>query len=276
MSESPQLMGSEGSPVFLIGAQRSGTTALSFALNAAFHDVGGLFTVNGKLPYLLQRWITQEDIECAHLRADEILWALRRKLPSGKGAEEWLARTEAVLRKYAQEVAEGSGISPIEMARGIVSESYGAGLRWGEKYNEYLLMLPYLRSLVPEARYVVLIRHPEAVVHSMLKWSGDRPWNPGARKSALDKWNSWNARWLHFARNIPNESYLMVDYEELCRGSETDRMEKFLGLELRQYFTTLNSRTGSPHTDAPLPPDTMKTWRALNALRSTQRAPQSS
>ncbi|MER5891312.1 hypothetical protein ABT160_46550, partial [Streptomyces sp. NPDC001941] len=80
------------SPVILLGAQRCGTTAFAYAMNLAFHDSGGHFTVNGKLPYLLHRWLTAQDLADRHLRADEILHALDRRPPDGAGVERWRAR----------------------------------------------------------------------------------------------------------------------------------------------------------------------------------------
>ncbi|MGN0116368.1 MAG: hypothetical protein ACI39M_02635, partial [Streptomyces albidoflavus] len=94
------------SPVILLGGQRCGTTALAYALNLAFDDHGGHFTVNGKLPYLLHRWLTREDLRHGHLRADEILHALDRRPPDGAGAARWRERVERSLRQAAREVAE--------------------------------------------------------------------------------------------------------------------------------------------------------------------------
>ena len=59
-------------PVILLGAQRSGTTALGSVLSAAFADTGSLFTNNGKLPYVLHRWCTDADLRGQHLRVESV------------------------------------------------------------------------------------------------------------------------------------------------------------------------------------------------------------
>ncbi len=65
-------------PILLVGPQRSGTTALGAALSDALAAVGGCFTVNGKLLYLLRRWWTDADAAARHLRDDEVWHSLAR------------------------------------------------------------------------------------------------------------------------------------------------------------------------------------------------------
>src|SRR4051812_36557269 len=97
--------GDDERPVFLVGAQRSGTTALASCLSAAFARRGGTFTVNGKLLYVLSRWMRPEDLHGRHLRTDEMLHALRRRSVWGVGSEQWLERAESALRAAAADVA---------------------------------------------------------------------------------------------------------------------------------------------------------------------------
>jgi len=260
-------------PTFLLGAQRCGTTALSYALSAAHHEAGGHFTVNGKLPYLLHRWLTADDLTHRHLRVDEILHALDRRPPDGSGVELWRSRVERSLREAALEVAEGrAGEGPgaaLRLARRIMAASYGGTTRWGDKYNEYLLHLPYLAELVPDARYVLLVRHPEEAARSMLRWTGDRPWRPETRAAALAKWTAWNAEWLAFEPNVPSERRLVIEYHALCRGEETDRLEDFLGMRLRHHLGGLSPRSAVHDPDRPgaeeLPAPTSAVWKDLTA-----------
>nr|WP_181411762.1 sulfotransferase [Streptomyces sp. FR1] len=255
-------------PVFLLGAQRSGTTALAHALGNAFRDTGGLFTVNGKLLYLMQRWITPEDLAAQHVRADEILHALRRRLPQGSGSEEWLARTEDALRDAARHAAAGTVTDPSALARAILTGSYGGYARWGEKYNEYLLSLDYLAQTVPDARYLVLIRRPDDVTRSMLRWTGDRPWNPCSSEAALAKWAHWNTQWLTFARKLPRNTYCVIRYDALCRGEENRRLEAFLGMEVGAYLSDLRLPSHPEDEQLNLPPEVAKVWQLLNELHT--------
>lgn len=252
-------------PVILVGAQRSGTTALARALSQAFHDRGGHFTVNGKLPYLLHRWLGPDDLAARHLRVDEILYALDRRPPAGAGVAQWRARVERSLRAAARAVADGeAGDDPIALARTIMAESNPGTAVWGDKYNEYLLQLPQLERIVPGARYIMLFRNPEEVADSVLSWHGDRPWAPTTREAARAKWTAWNARWLEFADGVDPGRRIVLEYRALCRGEETDRLEAFLGHELKPYLADLEPR--KPPKDCPeheWAQDTVAVWRAL-------------
>ncbi|MEU8522626.1 sulfotransferase [Streptomyces sp. NBC_01216] len=251
------------SPIILLGGQRCGTTALAYALNLAFHHAGGHFTVNGKLPYLLHRWLTRADLADRHLRTDEILHALDRRPPDGAGADHWRTRVEHGLRAAAREVAEGTaGDDPVALARRILAESGGDLPFWGDKYNEYLLHLPWLDAVLPRARYVLLIRHPEEAARSMLRWTGDRPWLPVTREAALAKWTAWNTHGLDLAARTPGDRLLVIEYQALCRGEETARLSEFTGLDLTHALRGLCPRTPAV-TDDDLPPATAEVWRAL-------------
>jgi hypothetical protein len=253
------------SPVILLGSQRCGTTALAYAMNLAFDDAGGHFTVNGKLPYLLHRWLTRDDIRHRHLRCDEILHALDRRPPDGAGVTAWRARVDVGMRAAARAVAEGTAPDdPVVLARSILTGAAEGLPFWGDKYNEYLLHLPHLHDLLPDARYVVLVRHPEEVARSMLRWTGDRSWRPVTREGALAKWTTWNEAWLDFAPRVPAEQRLVVEYHSVCRGEETDRLGDFVGLDLAPYLTGMRPRN-SPCTVDELPPATASVWQRLLA-----------
>lgn len=258
------------SPLFLLGAQRSGTTALGHALADAFHSAQRTFTVNGKLLYLLHRWLTEDDVRYRHLRADEILHALDRKPPGGPATERWRQRVEAGLRRAAGRTAAGAYDNVDELTRELVHAAYcgpGAPGRetWGDKYNEYLTMLPWIRRLFPEARFLVLVRHPAAVASSMLRWTGDRPWNPVTRDAALAKWRAWNEGWLTAAQSLRPGTYLVVEYEAVCRGQRTAVLEDFVGLPLRAALSTMRASTREPGPAAELPGAVLRTWAALRA-----------
>ncbi|GAA3171448.1 MULTISPECIES: sulfotransferase [Nonomuraea] len=243
-------------PVLLFGAQRSGTTALATVLHGAFRAAGGIFTINGKLPYLLHRWCTQADVDGRHLRADEILHALDRK-PPYLPPDGWRERVETVVRAAAARVAEGAVTDAAELRRQIIAAGYAGATRWGEKYNEYLLELDALAAGAPGARWVLLIRHPAAVAESTLRWGGDRPWRPGRREGVLRKWVAWHEGWLRHPRS---GDCLVLEYDRLCRGPDLRRLAQVIGLDLAPYARDLVARPGPPDG---VPDDVERVWQAL-------------
>ncbi len=255
-------------PLLLLGAQRSGTTALASKLSEAYGRAGGTFTVNGKLLYLLRRWCKDEDIAGRHLRADEILHALDRRPAAGAGAEGWAGCVEVALRSAAAEVAAGWKGSAVELVRRILAESYGSG-EWGNKYNETLLDLPWVHALYPRARYLLVIRHPVEVAASMLAWRGDRPWRPRNAAAVYDKWTAWHQPWLRIVGELAPENWLVVDYEGLCGGRLDDAVRSFVGLDLGA-LEFRRRRALPPHDRLPLA--AALTWRRLGDLRLARQA----
>lgn len=217
--------------VLLTGFQRSGTTGLGLALAQAYAERGDVFTVNGKLAYLLRRWLTEADLEARHLRSDEIEHALLRRPPLGPAASTWLDATRAALAWAAAEVAEGTWDGgAAELAGQVLARSYGGERPWGEKYNESMLDLPALVEAVPGVRVVLLHRDPAEVVGSMLEWTGDRPWRPTGTAAVIAKWRAWNDRALADLAAAGVE-HLVVDYAAICgEAGARRRVADFVGV----------------------------------------------
>ncbi|MGV9308925.1 sulfotransferase [Nonomuraea sp. NPDC003727] len=239
-------------PLLLLGAQRSGTTAFAHALSRAYADSGGLFTVNGKLPYLLPRWCTRSDLAGRHFRADEIWHALGRKPVAGQGVAHWRVRVGTALRAAASRVAEGRRDDPSALVREILTESYAAWPFWGDKYNEYLLDLPTVLEAVPSARLLLLVRHPYEVAASTHEWAGERPWKPATDVGACAKWAAWHRGWLALAPALDPARQMVVGYRALCDGRATRRLSTFVGLDLAPYLGGLRARRSTcPEPDLP-------------------------
>jgi hypothetical protein len=249
--------------VLLVGAQRSGTTALAFALSHAFAAAGGLFTVNGKLPYLLRRWWTQEDLERQHLRADEVVHGLRRLPTTGVGASAWLDRTSVALGASAARAAALSSSATVEEeVRLVCGEAYGA-IPWGDKYNEYLLDLPWLHRVFPAARWIFIVREPADAIASMLGWRREKAWNPWDARAAAAKWAAWNGRWLDFRDSLEPGRAFEVGYEQLA-GDGGRRLSEWLGLDLETHLSEFEVRRCRALPD--LTPEALGVRRSLARL----------
>jgi hypothetical protein len=251
-------------PLLLVGPQRSGTTALGAVLATALEAHGGCFTVNGKLPYLLRRWWTDGDAAARHLRADDVAHALGRVTPLGDGSAEWLARAQDALRASARRAAcSPAAPSVTAEIRRVCAEAYGP-VPWGDKYNEYLLDLPWLHAIFPDARWIFLVREPGESVASMLAWTRDKPWNPDGAVAAAAKWAEWTSRWLTFRDSVPARRRVELDYADLCAGRH-DALSELVGLDLSPFLDGFQrpARTRPP---APLSPDAQAVRDALVRL----------
>ncbi len=259
-------------PLILLGAQRSGTTALASVLDSAFDEAGGVFTINGRLPYLLRRWCTDEDLRGRHLRVDEILHALHRKPPYGRHSQRWLTATEDVLRTAARDVACGAlpgtaeAGGAVALRARLVRQAYASASRFGDKYNEYLLELDDLAATVPDGHWVLLVRHPADVAASVLRWSGDRPWRPPTWRAALDKWAAWHEAWLRHPRAADPRQSTVVEYGRLCAGEDLKRLSAAIDLDLEHHAGML--RRGGGGDAPPLPPSVAAVWEAVLERRA--------
>lgn len=231
-------------PVFLVGAQRSGTTALALALSKAFDEAGGRFTVNGRLPYLLRRWWTEDDLRSQHLRADEVEHSLRRAPAGGVGAGAWTERAATALRAGAERAAGRKVADGAEKeVRTICEESYGGG-PWGDKYNEYLLDLPWLDRVFPTARWIFIVREPADVVASMLEWRREKVWNPRQERDAAAKWATWNERWLRFRGSLAPGRAFETGYRQLAADGGI-QLSGWLDLDVERHLTDFQARRAS-------------------------------
>ncbi len=229
-------------PVLVVGAQRSGTTALAAAVRAACEQAGGRFTINARLPHLLRRWLTTEDLTGRQFRSDEVVRTLAAYGPT-QADPAWVERTGAALDRAAGRIAAGQTADHLSEAALICRESYGAGpdRPWGDKYNEYLLDLDYLHRVFPRARWVFLARHPVEVVDSALRWNKTVAWHLASEDALHAKWAAWNRNWLAFRDRLAPSLRVEVSYEELCRG-RIEPIEALIGLPLGRHLTHYRPR----------------------------------
>ncbi len=124
-----------------------------------------------------------------------------------------------------------------------------------EKSPPNLVMTRFLQALFPQARFVVVIRHPIVVALSTLKWSG--PW--GRVERLLDHWLA--AHETFWADRSQLKASHVLRYEELVAEPEAtlESLRDFLGLATPLPLSSLDARRSDGYVD---------TWRAMTASRS--------
>jgi Sulfotransferase family len=98
-----------------------------------------------------------------------------------------------------------------------------------DKTPAYALVLPFLTSLYPNARYVVLTRHPLAIMSSYANSFFDGDWH------AANEFNPVVNRYVPAIARLlakPVEHVLHVHYEQLVREPETELARVFAFLDL--------------------------------------------
>jgi hypothetical protein len=169
-----------GSPIFIVGCERSGTTFLRLLVDSHGSIACGPETLF--LPSL--EAITGE------------LW--HRISRFGFPREFWLQRTAEYFASFHEEYARSRGKT-----------------RWADKSPLYALHVPYLVELFPDAKIIHIIRDVPDVALSHRKAFGYK-----SALNAPRKWSRYIAAVRAAARDLPADQYLEVRYEQLVKDVE--------------------------------------------------------
>ena len=197
-------------PIFILGANRSGTTLLRLMMNAHPH-IG--------IP---------EEMQYFHSRYGDVSVHDWRKPPFSPAEYATHVRTyaERAARLHPELNADALTTAilsdgPYDLRRPyrILLETW-AGLhgkvRWGEKTPGNVFFVDVLYAMFPEARFVHVVRDPRAGVASMQKVSfflDDVAFNAMIRRSYADACT-------HFQTLVPPDQWTTLRYEDLVRAPE--------------------------------------------------------
>jgi len=123
---------------------------------------------------------------------------------------------ESVMRAYLGNAAGGSFADIVSAAFDAYAAHHGK-VRWGDKTPIYVLDMPLLADLFPDARFVHLIRDGRDVTLSYLSVS----WGPRSVWEAARKWRrDVTAGRLH-GQELGKARYLELRYEDLVADPRT-------------------------------------------------------
>jgi hypothetical protein len=124
---------------------------------------------------------------------------------------------------------------------------------YGDKTPGYIIQIPDLARLFPEARFVNVIRDGRNVALSYL----ERPWGPSTIAEGALYWRSRVSRGRRAGRALGPARYTEVRYEDLVAGTEAEvrRICEFLDLQwkpemLRYHEKAAEFVAGSHEPDA--------------------------
>ncbi|MCP4117308.1 MAG: sulfotransferase [Desulfobacteraceae bacterium] len=199
---------SEVSPVFIIGAARSGTTLLQLMLNAhpdisimgEVHFFDQVMRIKEYVPEI----VSENDVEACFDQLEKVYSF--QYLP---GIENILAVVKARLKK------EG-GISYEKIYNALMEETgrLAGAKRYGEKTPENIRYLDQLVRTFPNCKIVHIIRDPRAVAASNQKV----PWTSGTVIASALKWKCEMYASSSFAKKYKN--YYELRYEDLISDTE--------------------------------------------------------
>lgn len=228
--------------LLIVGAQRSGTTALGLLL-AKHRDL--FITVHGKLLYYLILWIYHDfnTETTSHLRLDEVAYSLTRKQVLGVEPSVVLEIERMLLTDCKP--SRFYGLTKEQIISLIWTEVYtklsSNKTILGDKYNEYLLQLNEIQQIFPDMHYIFIHRNHKDVAESMVRSFEGRPWVPETYEDAVIKWAQWNKKWLQFRTRIKREYYYEIDYDNMVNKPAKVILEtcEFLDIPFYQEYLDL-------------------------------------
>ena len=151
-----------------------------------------------------------------------------------------------------------SGIEPFDLGEAlrafysVYAERFGKQ-RWGDKTPNYVHRMPLIYGLLPEARFVHIIRDGRDVALS----TKDLWFGPDSVEEAAQRWRSLIENARRQSKEIPH--YLEVRYEDLVSDTEPALrgIGGFVDLpwdpSMLAYHTTADERLSEIHRDIETP-----------------------
>ena len=250
-------------PLFIVGANRSGTTLLRLLLNA--HSQVGI----------------PDEINYFHSfrHADYYHWK-ESDMPAAEFeafVDDFLASNRSVTPELDMDALRADILDgPVDLRRPykLLLEAWARHHgkdRWGEKTPGNLYHAHYLLAMFPDAHFIQIVRDPRAVVHSMQKASffpDDVVFNAFNLRKALAEGRS------HVEKSVPAAQRLTVRYEDLVNAPVPTlrRVCAFAGLEYEdgmlafhqdasRYMTEAAASSFNAAATRPISKDRTDAWR---------------
>ena len=222
------------SPIFVLGAGRSGTSAMVGALNAA--GIEG-FSEGHLFPML-----------------NEMTKRLARRYRNTRVPRRRPAIVEARAR-----VMEAIVRTAVESAYG----SYGRRL-WLDKTPDHPMIecMPLLRTLFPQAKFLMVVRHPVAFAESRRRKFGE------SVASAISEWARSLRSWEVHKRGLAASQYLEVDLTRLQEPARMQELCAFLQLGDAQRKNLMDYLASERPELTRVPPELTKALEGLEPERA--------
>jgi Sulfotransferase family len=226
---------------FVVGATRSGTTLLRLMLDA--HPEMAIPSETHFIPDLIKAYRLES---ATPERMCEVVTAHRRWGDFHLDPEELLKRFRAI-----------DPINPGDAARAffqLYAKREGKR-RWGDKTPGYVREMHRIESVLPEARFVHLVRDGRDVALSVLAMN----WGPSTVPEAAFRWKKRILRAREQAPRIGH--YVEIRYEDLVRDTEATlrRVCEFVDLpydeEMLRYHERASERLQEKARDLDRGPD---------------------
>ncbi len=207
---------------FVVGVPRSGTTLIRLMLDS--HPDLAIPAETHFIPRAVHLW---QKLERAGVARDA---RVERCLDFITSHPRWapLDIEADALRSYVRGLRRPSAADMARAVHVVHARSRGKS-RWGDKTPSYLIRMKQLDAVLPEARFVHVIRDGRDVALSLATVS----WGPEDAREAAKMWRQRIQRARRQAVRLRPGSYMELRYEDLVEEPEPAlrRIAAFAGLE---------------------------------------------
>lgn len=248
----------KSSPIFILGAQRSGTTLLRLLVNShskiAIPEEGGFW-----MP-LLRKYGSKH----GRLLSDHEIKSIIKYIRTSDQFKLWLINAD----EYFENIIMGNNISFSDFMYGLYHE-YAVSQNkdvWGDKTPSFFRMIPEISKIFPNAKFIHIIRDGRDL---FLSWRKIDPTKKNISVVALE--------WLYKVKKANDDlnrfckdRFISIRYEDLVQDPEKNINEvcKFIGIdyenEMMNYWKKSNQFIGKHHSDLifrPVSSISTKKWK---------------
>lgn len=247
-------------PLFIVGANRSGTTLLRLILNAHSEvaipdEIRYFYSFRGGAGY--EHWRTP------NLSPDQYR----------DFVDDFLQQNEAVTPELDLEALRSEILAgphdlrrPYQLLLERWAHHHGKS-RWGEKTPGNLFFAHLILSMFPEAKFLHLVRDPRAVVHSM---QGVSFFPTDVIFNALNLQKTMTKGRARFERAVPSDQRLVIRYEDLVHDPVPTirRVCDFADLEYEPGMLAFHEDAARFMTDAASSSFNAKATRPISTSRT--------
>lgn len=261
-------MGASDGPIFIVGAPRSGTTLLQYMLRshprislptgethfmvplyrnrAAYGDLSRYENMRGLIEDMHRRNAEFLDTDLHGMHFD-IETVARDACDAG------VTTVEGVFRRLLDNNARGEGKR-----------------RWGDKTPYYVLHIPLILEMFPDAQIIHIIRDGRDCALSM--YAREHDFGVYNSYFAARYWQQYVETGQAHGRALPADVYMELRYEDLIRDprAELERICRFLGEEYSDALVEYRKSGGkgkTPLLQQPIQNSNAEKWRSRMSPR---------
>lgn len=250
-------------PIFIVGAPRSGTTLLQYMLRSHPH----ISLPTGESHFIIP--LCENALAFGDLSRQENVRRLLQEMyrRNAEFLDTDLHGIRFDVDSLAADLwAEGRITLPTIIAGLFEKNAHGEGKRrWGDKTPYYVLHLPKIIEWFPGAQFIHLVRDGRDCSLSLINRKHD--FNVYNTYQAAKYWQRYVQVGTEHGKRLGQDSYIEIRYEDLLSNpaGTMQRISTFLGEEYSEslvHFKKANQAGKTPLLQKPVQPDNAGKWRS--------------